>query len=377
MLQWLTKRKWITVGTKILFGVALVSNLFIGALLYVNHQSSRTVQQTVDDVLQIREQLSSNLRSTIFQLQDEFIRLPEFFQVDRRAEVLAGVDRDFQVEGRETLVGRQAYRSLYSRAERRDLARNRMVVQERDGKLVLSYGVFDSGNNFTEKVERLTIQSKNPSGDAARLRELIARLEDQAGEVEALQLKIRELGLKVADESLRAEKIRTEILDHVEEINAMEKRLAAVRVQQQHFTLGMGVLAIIANMVALFFLTRVIVERPLYRLTRIIDEIRAGRFPDIPCQQRGDQIGVLSGAIKNFREALAELQMEDRRKAKEKNIIDELIESIATVVHGLEQRARQLVEMSETMQELAATTGSQSENATVRARDTAEHTQNV
>ena len=377
MLQWLKGRKWITVGTKILFGVALVSNLFIGALLYVNYQSSLTVQQTVDDVLQIREQLSSNLRSAIFQLQKEFISLPEFFKVDRRAEILSAVDRDFQVASRETLTGRQAYRPLYSRTERRDLARNRMVLQERDGKVVLSYGLLDEENNFTQTVERLTLRSPDPAGDAARLRELIGRLDDQSGEAEALQQKIRELGVRVADESLKAEKTRNEILDHVEEINAMEKKLAAVRDQQQRFTLGMGLLAIFANMVVLFFLIRIIVERPLYRLTRIIDEIRAGRFPDIPCQQRGDQIGVLSGAIKNFREALSELQLEDRRKAKEKNIIDELIDSIATVVHGLEQRARQLVDMSETLQELAATTGSQSESATVRARDTAEHTQNV
>ncbi|WP_457573239.1 methyl-accepting chemotaxis protein [Desulfolithobacter sp.] len=377
VVTWLKGRKWITVGTKILFGVALVSNLFIGALLYVNYESSRTVQKTVDEVLQIREQLSSNLRTAIFQLQEEFISLPELFQMDRRAEILSAVEQSFEVVNRETLAGRQAYRTLYSRTERRDLARSRMVVQQGDSTVVLSYGLFDEQDNFAQSVERLTFLSSDPQQDAGRLRELIHRLGDQAGEAEVLRQKIRELGVRVADESLKAEKTRNEILDHVEEINAMEKTLASVRDQQQRFTLGMGMLAIFANMVVLFFLIRIIVERPLYRLTRIIDEIRAGRFPDIPCQQRGDQIGILSGAIKNFREALAELQLEDRRKAKEKNIINDLIDSVATVVHGLEQRARQLVDMSETLQELAATTGSQSESATVRAQDTAEHTQNV
>jgi len=66
---------FLTVGLKILTGVALASNLFIGALLYVNIQSSNTVEKNVDELLAIREKLSSNLRDAIVALQDEFLHL--------------------------------------------------------------------------------------------------------------------------------------------------------------------------------------------------------------------------------------------------------------------------------------------------------------
>jgi methyl-accepting chemotaxis protein len=139
----------------------------------------------------------------------------------------------------------------------------------------------------------------------------------------------------------------------------------------------MGFLAIVANMVVLFFLVRLIVERPLHRLTHTIEEIRSGKFPEVPCRNRRDQIGVLSGAIGNFREALMELQSENLRKVREKSIIDELIDTIAGVVNTLEGRARELVDMSTTLHDLATTAGTRSGSVSMHASETAEHTASV
>ncbi|MEE4241991.1 MAG: hypothetical protein V2I36_11040 [Desulfopila sp.] len=65
----------ITVGTKVLFGVALATNTLIGVLLYVNLHSAGKIENTVNDVLEIREKLSTNLRDTVVALQNDFLAL--------------------------------------------------------------------------------------------------------------------------------------------------------------------------------------------------------------------------------------------------------------------------------------------------------------
>ena len=371
------KSRWITVGAKILFGVALASNIFIGSLLYINLQASATVEQTVNDVLLIREQLSSHLRTTIVDLQKEFLALPELFKSDARKKVLEIIDREFQVVEDQVLKGRESYSSHYSRLERRDLANKGFVIQSSANGLFFSYGVLDAAGAFSETVARKHLASSNPAEDATRLATLVSSASRQTVGDQDIQEKIRQLSEKAADVGMNAELTRNEILYNVDEISAKEQQLANTRLQQRRFTLGMGFLAILANMVVLFFLVRLIVERPLHRLTHTIEEIRSGRFPEVPCSNRRDQIGVLSGAISNFREALMDLQSENQRKVREKSIVDELIDTIASVVNTLEGRARELVEMSTTLHDLATTAGLQSGSVSMHASETAEHTAGV
>ncbi len=369
--------RWITVGTKILFGVALASNIFIGLLLYINLQASATVEQTVNDVLQIREQLSSHLRTTIVDLQKEFLALPDLFKNDARKKVIETIDRQYHVVENQVLSGREAYSRHYSRQERRDLANKGFVVQSSPDGLFFSYGELDASGAFSENVARKTLASSNPAEDATRLALLVSSLSSQSTSDQDIQARIRELSEITADVGMHAELTRNEILYNVDEISAKEQQLASTRQQQRRFTLGMGFLAILANMVVLFFLVRLIVERPLHRLTHTIEEIRSGKFPEVPCRNRRDQIGVLSDVISNFREALMELQGENQRKVREKSIVDELIDTIATVVNSLEGRARELVDMSTTLHDLATTAGAQSGSVSMHACETAEHTAGV
>lgn len=367
----------ITVGVKILAGVSIASNLFIGALLYVNIHSSTTVENKVNEVLAVREQLSSNLRAAIVTLQDEFLALPDFFKIDPRARITEALHRDFTITDRQLLKGRKAYTELYSRNERRDLAKNRQLIQVIDGKLIVSSGVPDKNGNFSDSVERLTLESANPAEDGTRVSSLIETISAEANSPEALALKIQALGAKIADSSLKAEAARNEILQHVEEIRAKETNLQALRLQQRRFTIGIGVMAIVANMVVLILLVRIIIEKPLRKLTGTIEEIRSGRSPQIPYQHRKDQIGVLSGAISNFRDALIDIRKENERKSHEKLIIEEMFATITSVVNSLEMKARELVSTADTLQELATSTEYQSESVTRRAGDTAEHTNMV
>jgi hypothetical protein len=170
------KSRWITVGAKILFGVALASNLFIGSLLYINLQASATVEQTVNEVLRIREELSSHLRTAIVDLQNEFLALPELFRSDVRQKVIETIDRDFQVLEDQLLKGRENFQQYYSRQERRDLANKGFVIQTSGDGLFFSYGVPDDSGAYGETVARKHLASSNPTEDASRLALQVASL---------------------------------------------------------------------------------------------------------------------------------------------------------------------------------------------------------
>ncbi len=367
------KTQGITVGAKILLGVALASNIVIGSMLYIILQANATVERTVNDVLVMREDLSDHLRRAIVDLQNEFLTLPALFRGNDRNSVLESVEHNFQTVGGEVLKGRENYQQHYSRQERRDLANKGFVIQSTDEGLLLSYGILDASGVFTDTVERRHLASANPDQDAARLAATIASFSEQALSPGELRERIRELSRKSADISLKAEMTRNEILYNVDEISAKERQLVETRTKQRHFTLGMGVVAILANMVILFFLVRLIVERPLHHLAQSIEEIRSGNFKEVPGFNRRDQIGVLSEGISHFREVLIELQSENLRKSREKSLVDELIDTIAGVIHTLEGRARELVEMSKRLSEQAAVVEVQYGNVPLYCGVTAEH----
>lgn len=377
LIRWIQHKNWLTLGMKILMGVSLASNIFIGSLLYFNLNSSRIVEQTVNQVLEIREKLNSNLRVAVVELQNRFLSLPGFFRIDPHASIVENIKREFEVTDSKTIEGRESYANLFSRNERRDLSKRKFVVQVEKGQIKVSSGIFDDAGNFKDSVEQLTLACKNIEEGVELLKTIIVQSSGEADSALALKQKIAQLSGIVADTALQAEKTRNEILYHVETINTMEHKLSETRVRQRKFTMVMGGIAIVANMVVLFILVRIIVERPLHKLTHTINEIRLGKSPDVPCHNRRDQIGVLSGAIVNFSEALSKIREENERKERESIIIDEIFEMVNTVVLTLEGKAKELVNCANTLQELAATTGNQSESVSIRASETAAHTDSV
>ena len=370
-------KSWITVGAKLLTGVALVSNCFIGALLYINYQSTLNIEEMIGKVLTIRERVDINLRETIVKLQKEFSGLPLLFITDPKQGVLNQVQRDYQIEAKHQLTGREAYASLFSRTEKKDLANGRVVATIDQGKLFLSHGLVDAQGTFTAVVEQLRLVSAHPEEDLVHLQKIIAAAYAEQSGPSDLDQKVTALKSIVADKSIEAELTRTEILSYVDEINAMEHHMAATNKQQRRFSLYVGLATIIGNILVLFFLTRIIIEKPLHRLTTIIDEIGEGKYPDIPWQNRRDQIGVLSSAIRRFREALVTLKLEEGRKAKEQEVIGELVGTMTTSIHQLDSRARQLTGMSLSLQDFAGITEGESRSVVGLAKDTAAHTDEV
>jgi methyl-accepting chemotaxis protein len=368
---------WLTVGFKLLLGVALASNCCIGTLLFVNHRATARLEGMMADVLMIREQVDVNLRQAIVGLQNEFIGLPKLFDTDPKTIILEQVERKFQVKERQRLNGWESYTALYSRTEKRDLGKGMMIISVDKDQLLLTHGIFDAQGAFSGDVERLLLVSSQPDTDREWLQALLESAQSEANSPTAMEEKIGRLRGLVADKNIEAEKSRTEILGYIDQITQQEQRMHDASRQQRRFSLSAGLVAIAVNVLVLFFLTRSIVERPLHQMTRVVEALSGGQFPEIPWSRRRDQIGVLARAIGHFREALLALQRAEATKAEDQRRIEALVRNMTEAIHRLNDRAGQMATMSHTLQGLAETTKLASENVAVLAGDTAERTDQV
>ena len=187
----------------------------------------------MSEVLAIRDSVDSNLRSSIVALQQQFITLPKLFVSNPTQAIWDRVEQEFTVEKKETLVGREQYRSLYKRPQKRDLSKNKFVVSDLNNTLQLSHGLFDGEGNFTKSIQVLTLQTSDLETDRERLKQIIADVSVENSGVQFYQRKVAELGALVADESLEAEQSRIRILGFVDQINRQEKNMLRAMEHQQ------------------------------------------------------------------------------------------------------------------------------------------------
>ena len=145
-------------------------------------------------MLAIKDDLSSNLRAAIVKLQDEFLALPEFFRGDPKADIIRAIEQAFQISDRQQLNGRESYSQFFDRNERRDLARNSLIIQTENDKLIVSNGILDQDGNFKESVERIILVSNDPIGDGAKLRTLIDNITKESDSSSAMYQKVGDLG---------------------------------------------------------------------------------------------------------------------------------------------------------------------------------------
>jgi methyl-accepting chemotaxis protein len=368
---------WLTVGLKLILGVALASNGCIGTLLILNHHATQKVSTMITEVLAIREQVDVDLRNSIVELQHEFMDLPDLFTSNPRQTILKRVEQEFPVDRRQRLEGRDSYGPAYSRGEKRDLAKGEVVVSLSEGAVLLSHGVFDAQGQFSEAVEQLWLTSENPEQVRLQLEQLVREEKETAVGKAFYESRIGQLRLLAADKSLEAEQSRTRILGHIDRINHQQQRMYQALDRQQRQSVLSGMAAITINLLVLFFLTRRIVERPLKRLTRIVEALGAGEFPEIPWRNRRDQIGVLCAAIARFREALLRLRGEERRKEEDRQQIRSLVATMTATIHGLDNRSVAMSRVAHTLEELAEQTERASTDVAGLAEDTARRTMEV
>ena len=364
-------------GLKLILGVALASNCCIAALLYLNHGATLRVESMMSEVLAIRDSVDSNLRTSIVALQKQFMTLPRLFVSNPTQAIWDRVEQEFTVEKKEKLVGREQYRSRYKRTQKRDLSKGKFVVSDLKDTLQLSHGIFDEEGSFTKSVQVLTLQTSDLDTDKERLKQIITDVSVENSGVPFYQRKVAELGALVADESLEAEQSRTRILGFVDQINRQEKNMHLAMERQQYQSLYAGLAAVLINIVALFMLTRIIVERPLKRLSQIVEALSSGSFPEIPWKTRRDQIGTLCKAMDRFRSSLLHLHQVEKRKAEDQERIKELVSTMTQTIEGLSGQSTDMAQTAHTMQELSSQTQEASANVADLADDTARLTSEV
>jgi methyl-accepting chemotaxis protein len=366
------------IGSKILAGVALVSNLFIGMLLYDHLRSSETLAGRVSEVLLVKEHLNDNLRQAVTALQNDLLRIPEHFKTNSTAAVLSGIEKNFTVVERRRIEGREAFSQTFDRNQRRDLAKGRHVVLTEGNTLLLGLAELDEQGNFADAVTLLTLAGGRPAeATAETLLAEINRLQQEQNGDAMLRTKVDKLVASTGDAALAAETSRTAILGEVEHIRAMEEEVADLRRQQRRFSLLLGGLALAANLVALFFLTRGVVERPLRRLTETVKGIAEGQAVEIPYPGRRDQIGILAEALRGFRTATQKLEEEGAKSERQKTVMEEMIAKLTETVVILDERAKTLAGNALSLRQAAQTTLGRAEKVGQQARETAERSLGV
>jgi len=372
-----TKRSLLSVGLKMMIGVGIVSNLCIGGLLYMNFMTAKQVSGKTGNLLQFTSDMNTNLKSKIVDLQKKYLDIPKQLKVDADASIKEWITTRFTVK-KETLVkGRDNYRKLFNRSERRDITKGRFLVQSKENQLVLSKGILDKEGNFTDSVNRIHLVSTSPDQDSQKIKTYIETAIQDASSEDALKQKILNLQSMLADEAIAAETSRNEILYKVEEIEKKKASLVQFKRQKQYSINLIAVAAILLNLVMLHFMAWFLVEKPLRSLTRAIKSITSGETVTIPFQNKKDQIGILAGALKRFQTALTNLKKEDQRKLKEKQIIQELIQNMSLLIEKLQKKATQMKEHAFELNGIAAQTENQTQNATQSAIKTVEQTDAV
>ena len=85
----------LSVGMKILLGVALTTTACIGTLIFTFWQANEKVTSNVNEVLNIRQQDSTNLRETIVAIQDQMLSFTQYLKVDPENEIRAWLNNNF------------------------------------------------------------------------------------------------------------------------------------------------------------------------------------------------------------------------------------------------------------------------------------------
>lgn len=371
------KRQWLTIGLKLILGITIASNLCIGLLLYVNWQSTKDVDEQFDSLLQIHAEMSSKLRDKIYDLQENNQKIPDFFKVEKTKLALDWIKDNYTISSEETLIGRENYKQLYNRTARRDLSKGRFVVQLESTGLVVSIGDFDVNGDFKESVSRMTIQANQPEDEQTAINQYLAALNGSEVDAGMLMTQLNELKTYLADEGIKAEETRNEILYRVEEIAKKEQELEAYQSMKQRNNIMMGIGTIIINIIVLLLLTGTIIERPLRKLTDVIQNIQAGKSAVVPYLNRRDKIGILSHSIRGFQDAMIKLREEDERKSVEKKIIDDFIANISDLIHNLQQDSKEMEGFALNLNELAKTTEKQSLSVSATAENTASSTSSI
>ncbi len=371
------KPGWLSVGLKIIIGVGLISNLCIGLLMYVNVTAFSQIAVRTNQLLEVNASMNEHLRSCIFNLQQKYMEIPKMLVSDAKEQISDWIRTSFPLAKEEIIKGADHYRHFFNRSQRRDILKGHFILQQESGQVVVSKAMLNADGTFSDMISRIQLKSETPEQDIEKIKNYIDAATESVDREGALTQRVIALKSLLADEALGAEISRNEILYKVEDLQRQQAALVQYR-QEKRNTIGfIALLAILVNIVMLHLMVRLVVERPLKRLTQSLEKINQGETVPIPFQKQKDRIGILARAIKDFQGALITLQREDCRKKKERIIIEDLVCKMSDLIDGLQKKAFRMKDTANELNVLAADMEDQTLGATQSASKTVARTDRV
>ncbi len=372
-----SKPGWLSVGLKIMIGVGLISNLCIGVLMYVNVTAFSQIAARANRLLEVNASMNEHLRSSIFNLQDKYLKIPSLLASDAKEQISDWIRASFPLTKEATIKGADHYRVFFNRSQRRDISKGYFILQQEKGQVIVSKALRAADGTISENISRIQLKSDTPEQDIEKINAYIDVATKASNNYGALQQRVMALKSLLADEALGAEISRNEISYKVEDIQKQKMALVQYR-QKKANTIGIiAVLAILINIVMIYVMVFLVVEQPLKRLTQSLEKINQGETLLIPFQKRKDRIGILAGAIKDFQGALITLQREDHRKKMERTIIQDLVCKMSDLIDGLQKKAFAMKDTANELNFLAGDMEDQTLGATQSASKTVAQTDRV
>ncbi len=373
----LSKGSRLSVGLKMMLGVGLISIFCMGLLVAINLQAFSQVGMETQALLEVNGSMNKDLRQSIFDLQKKYLEIPRLLHVNPADEILKWIKSNYTTEKEEIIKGPENYRKLFNRSQRRDISKGNFVVRQNQGTLTLSKGVLDDKGNFLDQISRIHIYTEDPDKDLQVITEHIHTSVENADKGTALKQKVLSLKNLLADEAIDSEKSRNAILYKVEDIEKKKAELIEYRQNKQRLIGLVAGLTILSSLILLHFMSQLVVEKPLKRLTRSIDQINRGETIPIPYQDRRDRIGILAKALKNFQEVLIHLRDEDLIKKRQRQTIQEMIQQMSTLIETIQMKAKTMKTDAIELSSLALDTKDQTKTASESASRTVAQTNAV
>ncbi|MCM2285008.1 MAG: methyl-accepting chemotaxis protein [Desulfobacula sp.] len=295
-------KKRINIGTKLVLGVALASNLCILGLLYSIRYWDREVGSKSEDLLQIQKNLNVDLRATVISLQDRLLKLPSLLEADSGEKITLWLKNTRRIKEEQVLKGHGNYQSLFTRVQRRDLAKGGYALREAPEAVIISRGILDANGDFTDTVHEITVESISPATDLALIQADMDKLMSQGKTAEDMQKTLHNMKADIAEDLLLAENSRTRILSRLELIDITQADLMKARHRRETVVVVISALTILFNVLIIIFLTRSIITKPVKIVVKRLKQIAGGKGDltgTLPIHSK-DELGELAHWFNTF-----------------------------------------------------------------------------
>ena len=337
--------RWLTIGGKLICGVALASNLCIGFMLYYNYYSMKEINNSVQELSHLRHKFIRNLQGKVLELQNKYLRLPDLLKIDPKNEFNEWLKLNYIIDKETILTGRESFKDILDRTARRDVSKGKIVIRQNENKIHIFYGLFDDKSGFTNNISEISILTETPEADFDKIKNEYEKIIQESQTHEAIEKRILKLKDKIADEGFEAERTRNQILYHVAEIDKKEEEYNEIKKEKQELNAIIGIITIIINILVLGILTRIIVKKPINRIVNRIKDIAKGEG-DLTARlimSSNDELGELSLWFNTFVDKLREILLTVKDDI---NTLAESSENLLKISHDMAQKADQVSDLS-------------------------------